>query len=79
MELLGLSTQKWLTAGGLGTVLLSLAGREVQLGSLILSTRTIKSSYSFHFFMDNPLYSISLDSLRATLQGIVVPFSLHFL
>lgn len=30
MELLGFSTQKWLTAGGLGTVLLSLAGREVQ-------------------------------------------------
>lgn len=30
MELLGFSTQKWLTAGGLGTVLLTLAGREVQ-------------------------------------------------
>lgn len=29
MELLGYSTQKWLTAGGLGTVLLTLAGREV--------------------------------------------------
>lgn len=31
MELLGFSTQKWLTAGGLGTVLLTLAGREVLL------------------------------------------------
>lgn len=31
MELLGFSTQKWVTAGGLGTVLLTLAGREVQL------------------------------------------------
>ena len=30
MELLGFSTQRWLTAGGLGTVLLTLAGREVQ-------------------------------------------------
>lgn len=30
MELLGFSTQKWLTAGGLGTVLLTLAGREVK-------------------------------------------------
>jgi len=30
MELLGFSTQKWLTAGGLGTVLLTLAGREVR-------------------------------------------------
>ena len=30
MELLGFSTQKWLTAGGLGTVSISLAGREVQ-------------------------------------------------
>ncbi|GKE28668.1 hypothetical protein Tco_1444052, partial [Tanacetum coccineum] len=29
MELLGFSTQKWVTAGGLGTVLLTLAGREV--------------------------------------------------
>lgn len=31
MELLGFSTQKWLTAGGLGTVLLTLAGREVHI------------------------------------------------
>lgn len=30
MELLGFSTQKWLTAGGLGTVLITLAGREVK-------------------------------------------------
>ena len=30
MELLGLSAQKWLAAGGMGTVLLSLSGREVQ-------------------------------------------------
>ncbi|WVZ21562.1 hypothetical protein V8G54_008884 [Vigna mungo] len=29
MELLGISTQKWLTAGGLGTVLISLSGREI--------------------------------------------------
>lgn len=29
MELLGFSTQKWVTAGGFGTVLLTLAGREV--------------------------------------------------
>ncbi|XP_050251184.1 mechanosensitive ion channel protein 3, chloroplastic-like isoform X1 [Quercus robur] len=29
MELLGFSTQKWLTAGGLGTVLLTLSGREI--------------------------------------------------
>ncbi|GFY96085.1 MSCS-like 2 [Actinidia rufa] len=28
MELLGFSTQKWLTAGGLGTVLITLSGRE---------------------------------------------------
>lgn len=39
MELLGFSTQKWLTAGGLGTVLLTLAGREVQLGVLVLLIR----------------------------------------
>ncbi|XP_021714003.1 mechanosensitive ion channel protein 2, chloroplastic-like [Chenopodium quinoa] len=29
IELLGFSTQKWMTAGGLGTVLLTLAGREI--------------------------------------------------
>ncbi|GMJ15221.1 MSCS-like 3 [Hibiscus trionum] len=29
MELLGFSTQKWVTAGGLGTVLITLAGREI--------------------------------------------------
>ncbi|XP_051117730.1 mechanosensitive ion channel protein 2, chloroplastic-like [Andrographis paniculata] len=29
MELLGFSTQKWITAGGLGTVLITLAGREI--------------------------------------------------
>ncbi|XP_015935000.1 mechanosensitive ion channel protein 2, chloroplastic isoform X2 [Arachis duranensis] len=34
MELLGFSTQKWLTAGGLGTVLLSLAGREIFMNFL---------------------------------------------
>ncbi|PKA54296.1 Mechanosensitive ion channel protein 2, chloroplastic [Apostasia shenzhenica] len=34
MELLGFSTRKWITAGGLGTVLLTLAGREVHLGRL---------------------------------------------
>ncbi|XWS14911.1 hypothetical protein CRYUN_Cryun35bG0049500 [Craigia yunnanensis] len=29
MELLGFSTKKWVTAGGLGTVLITLAGREI--------------------------------------------------
>ena len=45
MELLGFSTQKWLTAGGLGTVLLTLAGREVRyiLYEFFLA---IKSFYS---------------------------------
>ncbi|KAL8130622.1 hypothetical protein V2J09_019777 [Rumex salicifolius] len=41
MELLGFSTQKWLTAGGLGTVLLTLAGREIFtnfLSSVIIHT-----------------------------------------
>ncbi|KAM5561574.1 hypothetical protein ABKV19_022258 [Rosa sericea] len=36
MELLGFSTQKWLTAGGLGTVLLTLAGRELLEHSALL-------------------------------------------
>ncbi|KAL2529414.1 Mechanosensitive ion channel protein 3 [Forsythia ovata] len=34
MELLGFSTQRWLTAGGLGTVLLTLAGREIFINFL---------------------------------------------
>lgn len=38
MELLGFSTQKWLTAGSLGTVLLTLAGREVYLYFLVVLT-----------------------------------------
>ena len=38
MELLGFSTQKWVTAGGLGTVLLTLAGREVPLAYLFIET-----------------------------------------
>ena len=50
MELLGFSTQKWVTAGGLGTVLISLAGREVQYRFFdTLSMRMIKSSLSFEF------------------------------
>lgn len=36
MELLGFSTQKWVTAGGFGTVLLTLAGREVWDLSLLI-------------------------------------------
>jgi hypothetical protein len=47
MELLGFSTQKWLTAGGLGTVLLTLAGREVQL--FFLSYSPLKSLQVFCF------------------------------
>ncbi|XP_073143207.1 mechanosensitive ion channel protein 2, chloroplastic-like isoform X2 [Henckelia pumila] len=43
MELLGFSTQKWLTAGGLGTVLLTLAGREIFTnflsGAMVQATR----------------------------------------
>ncbi|XP_022751132.1 mechanosensitive ion channel protein 2, chloroplastic-like isoform X3 [Durio zibethinus] len=35
MELLGFSTQKWLTAGGLGTVLLTLAGREILVSCFV--------------------------------------------
>lgn len=41
MELLGFSTQKWLTAGGLGTVLLTLAGREVNYSLLGISLRQL--------------------------------------
>ena len=43
MELLGFSTQKWLTAGGLGTVLLTLAGREVNYSLLGISLRQLSA------------------------------------
>lgn len=36
MELLGFNTQKWITAGGFGTVLLTLAGREVLQNLLVM-------------------------------------------
>lgn len=36
MELLGFNTQKWITAGGFGTVLLTLAGREVLQNMLLI-------------------------------------------
>ncbi|CAK9169185.1 unnamed protein product [Ilex paraguariensis] len=45
MELLGFSTQKWLTAGGLGTVLLTLAGREIFTN--FLSSAMIHASRPF--------------------------------
>jgi hypothetical protein len=38
MELLGFSTQKWITAGGFGTVLLTLAGREVPILTIVHSS-----------------------------------------
>jgi hypothetical protein len=41
MELLGFSTQKWVTAGGFGTVLLTLAGREVCDLSLLITLPTL--------------------------------------
>ncbi|KAG6502459.1 hypothetical protein ZIOFF_034732 [Zingiber officinale] len=46
MELLGFSTHKWVTAGGLGTVLLTLAGREVMLKLIDLARPLQVSSIS---------------------------------
>lgn len=54
MELLGFSTQRWLTAGGLGTVLLTLAGREVKLSSLDFLCNSLLSfgiSYLLHLLL----------------------------
>ena len=47
MELLGFSTQKYLTAGGLGTVLITLAGREVWFRCLFFSRVYPFSSCNF--------------------------------
>lgn len=57
MELLGFSTQKWLTAGGLGTVLLTLAGREVQICPLNMLLVFVSQ---FFFFLHPPLQLIAL-------------------
>lgn len=46
MELLGFSTQKWITAGGFGTVLLTLAGREVSIFLIREADRTFTSCVS---------------------------------
>lgn len=48
MELLGFSTQKWVTAGGLGTVLLTLAGREVKYNFFynVCCNGSFRSSFS---------------------------------
>lgn len=43
MELIGFSTQKWVTAGGLGTVILTLSGREVQQKNLFVMVYSIVS------------------------------------
>lgn len=54
MELLGISTQKWLTAGGLGTVLISLSGREVCyrfFESIYLNNQV---TFVIRFFMNPP-------------------------
>jgi len=70
MELLGISTQKWLTAGGLGTVLISLAGREVHYG-FFDTTWVIKSHLSLDFLLIL-LYIKFSNSGRVILQGIAI-------
>ena len=55
MELLGFSTQKCLTAGGLGTVLLTLAGREVNPPFhlvFLIQTQSLR-------FIQTPLFTLS--------------------
>lgn len=49
MELLGFSAQKWITAGGFGTVLITLAGREVQISSNFYCL--IFSVYAIHWLV----------------------------
>ena len=53
MELLGFSTQKWITAGGFGTVLLTLAGREVFLPKQMFLIS--QSLCVFHFLANKGL------------------------
>lgn len=49
LELLGFSTHKWLAAGGVGTVLLTLAGREVI--QLIYHSSATLNSREICYFM----------------------------
>lgn len=62
MELLGFSTQRWLTAGGLGTVLLTLAGREVCFIvclAVLVGYNTIIQSH-LHIVMQKAVYRLQL-------------------
>ena len=59
MELLGFSTQRWLTAGGLGTVLLTLAGREV-LCFLYSRTQLFKCEILYFTKMFSQTFTVDL-------------------
>ena len=56
MELLGFPTQKWLTAGGLGTVLLTLAGREVKTPFLLTGWIFIYQKLDSHFLIHSDIH-----------------------
>lgn len=72
MELLGYSTQKWLTAGGLGTVLLTLAGREV-----ILFLFFSPSMYDVHACLNYFLLQILTNFLSSLIIHATQPFVLN--
>ncbi|CDP01542.1 unnamed protein product [Coffea canephora] len=61
MELPGFSTQKWLTAGGLGTVLLTLAGREIFTNFLFKCNDSCNTAISISHLDVNKISSIVAD------------------
>lgn len=88
MELLGFSTQKWLTAGGLGTVLITLAGREVKPDShfdlWVLRNIHCSLDVSFPFLCkrdfietDSCLFQILTNFLSSVMIHATRPFVLN--
>jgi small-conductance mechanosensitive channel len=72
MELLGFNTQKWITAGGFGTVLLTLAGREIFTN--FLSSVMINATRPF---VVNEWINTKIDGVEVS--GIVEVSTLHAL
>lgn len=75
MELLGFSTKKWITAGGLGTVLLTLSGREVQLSLLLIRFVCLRSC----FFNDilSSFCQIFTNFLSSAMIHVTRPFTVN--
>lgn len=74
MELLGFSTKKWLTAGGLGTVLLTLSGREVQFSLLLIWFVCLPSWIHISWMTSSSFFQILTNLLSSFMIHATRPF-----